>query len=265
MSAQDSNKRKQKPDFELDAPNGCGRLCVLTATLLNHSHERAPPMPLTVDNKLPGCELRFGRMVNDEVSIICHVDACAAMSTGNLGLHQWIMTKYPGIVAKYIQYDNAEPFEPIKLAVALQDLDGCDSMKSKLTAIVRYWTPYMDQDNKHQLISFGLGECISVNSIIGLPQLRAWQASVCFHTNFLLSMLLKRQFPLIYEPTKIGVTSGEAFHQREFIRPSPISPCNVLVTNLDRVGINDSSRHESKQMMRSVESTSESRIVKLDT
>jgi len=189
------------------------------------------------------------------------------MSTGNLKLHQWIMSKYPSIVAEYIQYDNAEPFKPIKLAVALQNLDGCDSMKSKLTAIVRYWTPYMDQDNKRQLISFGLGESISVNSIIGLPQLRSWQASVCFHTNCLSYMLLKRQFPLIYELTKVGIPSGEAFHQRDFILPGPISPCNMLVTNLDRqsMGINDSSRHESQQMMRSVKSTSNSRTVKFDT
>ena len=265
MVAQD-NKRKQN-DYEVDSPKGRGRIIVMTATILSHSQDRAPPMPLTVDNKLPGCELRFGRSADDEVSFICHIDTCAAMSTGNLLLHQWIMSKYPSIVAEYIQYDDAEPFEPIKLAVALQNLDGCDSMKSKLTAIVRYWTPYMDQNNKRQVISFGLGESISVNSIIGLPQLRLWQASVCFHTNCLSSTLLKTQFPLIYEPTKVGIPAGEAFHQRDFIRPGPISPCNVLVTNLDRqsMGINDSSRHESRQMMRSVESTVDSRTVKLDS
>jgi len=79
------------------------------------------------------------------------------------------MTNYPAIVAEYIQYNNQQPFEPIKLAVALKDLAGCEIMKNRVTAIVRYWTPYKDSDGKHQVVSFGLGNSISVNSIIGLP------------------------------------------------------------------------------------------------
>jgi len=68
---------------------------MMKAPILNHSEERCAPMPLTGNNKLPGCTLRFGKMeANDEVSFICHVDTCTAMSTGNLLLHQWIMTKY---------------------------------------------------------------------------------------------------------------------------------------------------------------------------
>ena len=220
--------------------------------------DRAPPMPLTVDNKLPGCLLRFGKTEKDEVSFICHVDTCAAMSTGNLLSHQWLMTKYPSIVAEYIQYDDVDPFEPIRLAVALKDLEGCNITKNKLTAVVRYWTPYFDSDGNRLVISFGLGESIAVNSIVGLPFLAHWKASICFHSNSLSSTLLKMKFPLIYEPTKVGVPDGDTFTKSDFIQPSSTKPISVLVTNVgrhDSLGINDSSRHESNTVVKSTTDT----------
>lgn len=253
------SKRKNNSEFTEDTPSSRGRLFVMTAPILSHSEERCAPMPLTVDNKLPGCTLRFGKTEADEVSFICHVDTCAAMSTGNLLLHQWIMTKYPSIVAEYTQYDDNTPFEPIRLSVALQGLDGCDIMKNKLTAVVRYWTPYLDKNGKHQVISFGLGESIAVNSIIGLPLLMDWEASICFKSNCMSSVLLQRRFPLIYESTKVGVPTGETFATEDFVRPGPIAPLSILMTNVDSIGITDSSRHESRTP--SVISTTTSRRV----
>ena len=40
-------------------------------------------MPIDVDNGLPGIELWFGREEADEVGMLCHMDTCAAMNTGN--------------------------------------------------------------------------------------------------------------------------------------------------------------------------------------
>ena len=231
---------------------------MMQATLLNHSVERSPPMPLTVDNKLPGCLLRFGKTAEEEVSFICHVDTCAAMSTGNLGLHQWLITKYPALVAEYIQYDDASPFEPIRLAVALKDLDGCEITKNKLTAIVRYWTPYLDTDGNRLVISFGLGESIAVNSIVGLPFLSHWKASICFQSNSLTSALLKMKFPLIYEATKVGIPEGTVFTKEDFIRPNNTKPTSIHVTNIgdnQSIGITDSSRHESNVIVKSTTDT----------
>ena len=219
-------------------------------------------MPLTVDNKLPGCTLRFGKTEGkteaNEVSFICHVDTCTAMSTGNLLLHQWIMTKYLSIVAEYTQYDNITPFEPMRLSLDLKGLDGCDN---KLTAVVRYWTPYLDKDGNHQVISFGLGESIAVNSIMGLPLLMDWKASICFKSNCMSSVLLQHRFPLIYESTKVGVPTGETFTTEDFVRPGQILPISILMKSVDSIGINDSSRHESRTMATSIISTSNLRKV----
>ena len=228
---EEERKRKNESEYKDESPTRRGRIIVMQATLLNHSVERSPPMPLTVDNKLPGCLLRFGKTAEDEVSFICHVDTCAAMSTGNLGLHQWLITKYPAIVAEYTQYDDASPFEPIRLAVALKDLDGCEITKNKLTAVVRYWTPYLDTDGNRLVISFGLGESIAVNSIVGLPFLSHWKASICFHSNSLTSALLKMKFPLIYEVKRLGFRKELSSQRRiSFDQLTPNQPAYMSQT-----------------------------------
>ena len=64
-------------------------------------------MPLSLDNCLPAAVLRFGSDAEDEVAFPCHLDSCAAMNTGSLTLHQWIITTYPAIV------DSYEQFQPV--------------------------------------------------------------------------------------------------------------------------------------------------------
>ena len=44
------------------------------------------------------------------------------MNTGNLAVHQWLMNSHPHLVAKYIQFDDAHHFEPLRLHCAVADL-----------------------------------------------------------------------------------------------------------------------------------------------
>ena len=69
-------------------------------------------IPLAVDNKLPAIELRFGTNDDNEIQFLCHLDSCAGMNTGNLPLHQWLITKHPEIVKEYEECNNANPFHP---------------------------------------------------------------------------------------------------------------------------------------------------------
>ena len=191
-------------------------------------------MPRYVDNRLPGIEMRLGTTDDTEVTFICHVDTCAAMSTGNLQLHKWIMTTYPEIVAEYIQYDDNNPFEPIQLSCTVQDLNTVQAEHQTLTAIVRYWTQYKVGDSeRHMILSFGLGAGVSVNTIIGLPTLRQWGSSIDLGSNMLTAPALKIKFQLHYEPTKLGIPIGVEFERKDFIRPGPICAM-TLITNLDR-------------------------------
>jgi len=59
------------------------------------------PMPLYIDNDLPAINLRFGH--SDKIMyFLYHLDSYAAMNTGNLHLHQYLITTYPDVAKEYV-------------------------------------------------------------------------------------------------------------------------------------------------------------------
>ena len=114
---------------------GCG---FFTAQVLTTpAAEYSPPVPLDMDNGFPGIELWFGKCERSEVGLMCHLDSCAVMNTGNMYVHQWLMTTHPLIVAEYIQYDDSKPFQPLQLQCAVNSLNATESMHGKITAVLR--------------------------------------------------------------------------------------------------------------------------------
>lgn len=200
-----------------------GRLCVVSAAIFisKLAQERAlRQMPLDLDNGLPGVLLRLGLAEGENVCFMCHVDSCAAMNTGNLLLHQYVITQHPHLVAEYVQYDDSHPFEPIQLQCAVDDATRSSTEHGRLTAIVRYHTPYTDKHGNAVQLSFGLGADVAVRSIIGKPTLKAWQCNVDFGEDKLVSPLLLRRWDLIYEAARQGLPQGITFNKSEFRRPS---------------------------------------------
>ncbi len=196
------------------------RLFVMSAPLLQHSRTHSlPPMPLNVDNGLPGIVLKFGRKGTAKlVPWTCHVDTCAAMSTGNLELHQYIISKHPELVAEYIQYDDPNAFEPIKLQCAVPDYEEYRENHGCLTAVVRYYTSY-EVDGAPYILSLGLGKEVAVNCIIGLPELRALGMDIMLTRSCVASSVLKRDFPIDYTVVNPVKLDGKFDAATEFVRP----------------------------------------------
>ena len=195
------------------------RQWVVSALVLNtNTSSYTQPMPLDVDNGLPGVELWFGSNDASEVGFMCHLDTCAAMNTGNLRVHQWLITKHPEIVAEYLQYDDKKPFEPLQLLCAVKDLQATESEHGKLTAIVRYKLRYK-QSGKQCYLSFGLGADVTVNSIIGLPTLRQWGGVFDFSMNTFIAKSINTKFNLQYEATAQGLPLSIIFTSDDFVRP----------------------------------------------
>ena len=237
--AQQEDTRKVKfregEDEDAESRRKKGRLWVLKADIMVSANTPVtPPMPIDVDNGLPGIELWFGSDSASEVAFICHMDTCAAMNTGNLLVHQWLMTTYPHIVAEYIQYDDIKPFEPLQLHCAINDLEKMESLHGKLTAVVRYRLRHT-QNGKPAVISFGLGAGIEVNSIVGLPTIKAWNSVFNFSSDELVATGINSRFPLIFESTKHGLPPGIAFSASDFVRPlqGSSSSATALLTNID--------------------------------
>ena len=255
MTSVDSPSPVKRVDFDLkdteplrDEPNEKrGRLCVVSAGIFvsKLAEEKITrQMPLDIDNGLPGILLRLGADDKSDTCFLCHIDSCAAMNTGNLLLHQFIITNHPNIVAEYIQYDDSEPFDPIQLQCAVNDLDKITNDHGKLTAIVRYRTPYTYANGKPVLVSFGLGADVAVRSIIGVPTLRSWQASIDFGTNKLICPGIQRRFHLEYELARQGLPQGAAFDSHDFQRPQSATIAAIHLSEHDVTAMTDSSRHD---------------------
>ena len=86
----------------------------------------------------------------------CLFDSCAALSTGYKPFHWFMMHKYPYIVHSYEEFNDFNPFQPIKLASAIQDPDNTKEICSQLTAVVWYHTPYCFTDDSPCIVSFAL-------------------------------------------------------------------------------------------------------------
>ena len=75
-------------DIVADRDRKKARQWVVSAMVLNtNTSSYTQPIPLDVDNGLPGVELWFGSNDASEVGFMCYLDTCAAMNTGNLRVH----------------------------------------------------------------------------------------------------------------------------------------------------------------------------------
>ena len=108
-------KRELNEDNSKKSP-----LLVISAGIFRFSSTIQPrPMPLDIDNGLPAIYMRFGTSDTDEATFCTHVNYCVEMNVGNIKIHQWIITTNPEILESYIQFDEENPFDTIRLNFAL--------------------------------------------------------------------------------------------------------------------------------------------------
>ena len=90
------------------------------------------------------------------------------------------------------------------------------------------------QNAKRVILSFGLGDSVAVNSIVGIPTIKTWRSMFDFESNVLVARGINTKFPMIYEATKQGLPPGITFSPVDFVRPMHGSTSNAiaLLTNL---------------------------------
>jgi len=132
-----------------------------------------PPMPISIDNKLPCVDLKLGYGSTRTPSLRALVDSGAAMNSGNLSYHREAMSRYPDIVAEYLECGPGTKYDLVKLKVAATQSDTEGKFDDgTLSAIIHYKTPYFI--NSHRLtLSFALGKTLSLRTILGIPSLEA--------------------------------------------------------------------------------------------
>ena len=167
------------------------------------------PMPIRVDNGLPHLRLDLGLSNDATLSVL--FDSGAALSSGYLPYHLWIMRENPDIVASFERFDDSNPFEPIKLGGAIRHPDDYnESMHGQLTAIIRYKTPYVDHDGNPIRISFGLGNDMTVNTILGMPIIKDLGMIPNFRAGSVTCEDSPATFEIRYQETCCGFLADDA-------------------------------------------------------
>jgi len=169
----------------------------------NVSESKLRRMPIDSINELPHLNFPIGPK-EDEVTISSLFDTGAALNTGFLSYHKFIMRTRPELVAEYEEFDGDNPFDPIKLGGAITDPAAYNvDNHGLLKAVIRYHTPFrIGMCHKPLLLSFALGEDITVNSIIGLPFINSLE--LAYHhrpTVHVSSDVLERTFSVAFKET----------------------------------------------------------------
>jgi len=189
-----------------------------TATCQNHA------MPIPVNNHLPTFNLHLRQDDGGCVDLGCLFDSCAAISSGYKPFHWHLMCEFPSTIHSYEEFNDANPFEPIKLARAIRDpanlmLEIC----SELTAVVHYFTPFTCTDGSPCVISFALSDSVNVNTILGWPTISQLQMNLLVTTNEIHSSVLQHHFPLAVSEPCLGLPVTTHPDCTTTQRPPPIA------------------------------------------
>ena len=140
--------------------------------VFNISQAIKKPMPISINNSLPSVTLHLGLLEDEENTMRMLVDTGAAMNSGNLAYHLWVMSECPEMVGEFIQCGGISDYNVVKLLAALDlDMSQQPVEHGHMTAVIRYRTPYLVNKRDPLFISFALGNDVSLRCVLGLPTL----------------------------------------------------------------------------------------------
>jgi hypothetical protein len=120
------------------------------------------------------------------------------------------MHECPDFAVSFERFDDTNPFEPIKLGRAIRSPeDYNESTHGQLTAVIHYRTPYSDHEGNPITISFGLGNGMTVNTILGMPLIRDLGMTPDFRAGHVACTDSPATFDLEYPKTTCGVPATD--------------------------------------------------------
>ena len=111
------------------------------------------------------------------------------------------MSQCPDIVDEFLQCGKDIEYDVVHLLAALDLKDiQKDANHGQMTAVIRYKTPYVVDGKGSFILSFALGNDVSLRSVLGLPTLLAMGADINLVKDLLSCIELNRDFPLDLQP-----------------------------------------------------------------
>ena len=212
-------------------------------------------MPINIDNGLPAVATRFGVSDEKEMNFNVHLDSCIGLHIGNLNVHKQVITTYPYIVKNYIEFDDNDKFEPLGINCDVDNVNEVENNVGKLTAIVTYYTLYTSVNKLSILLSFGLGNEVVVNAIIGKPTLKVCKGCVDFNNDTFISEEIMLQFDMEYKVADPGLPKNVIFDSTGCVRPRTIFQTGAHIVSTDRGNNSATKKIESEIIAATISST----------
>ena len=134
------------------------------------------------------------------------------MSVGNLKIHQWVIYKHPKIVSHYIQYDNENPLDTLKLNCAVDNYKNMKDTYGNITDLVVYKINYFHPNSTKRIqIKFGFCKEVAVKSINYIPTLKQWKNSISSGVIVLPHPFFKHNIFLFINLLTLGSLSAPHF------------------------------------------------------
>ena len=94
-------------------------------------------MPISINNSLPSVSILLGLMMEADDGMRMLVDTGAAINSGHLDYHLWVMTQCPEMMAEFLQCEPNTDYDVAQLLAAL-DLDPrhLPSTHCQMTAVI---------------------------------------------------------------------------------------------------------------------------------
>ncbi len=127
-------------------------------------------MPILIQSNLPHIVLQFGADLDSPncPSICCAVDSCAALTVGNFHFFALVAKCFPHCVVKIF---TPKDYAPIVLSGIVSSNEA--SITIELEVGVLFHLPYRMRDSDSASLMVATGPNVSVNTIIGLPFMKA--------------------------------------------------------------------------------------------
>jgi hypothetical protein len=158
--------------------SGCGRgrgrpggvILVADVVVLAAGSPLKRTMPISIQSNLPHILLQFGADLDSPncPSVHCAVDSCAALTTGNFHFFPLVAKRYPHCVSKIY---TPKEYAPIVLSGIVSS--NAASVTTELKVGFLFHLPYRTREGDTTLLMVEKGPNVLVNTIIGLPFMKA--------------------------------------------------------------------------------------------
>ena len=190
----------------------------------NISSSPKKPMPISINNSLPSVCIHLGIPEDDEHRMQMLVNTGAAMNTGDLKYHLWKISQCPDIVEEFLQCGKDTDYDVVHLLAAL-NLSGVPTNDDhgQIIAVIRYRTPYIVNGKGPFILSFALGNDVSLRCVLGVHTLLAVGASIGLASGLLSCTELNRKSPLDLHPPGKELLEGATLYHYTNTIPHSVS------------------------------------------